>query len=247
MSYLLNLFYPGDLDRLPRSRRDDQRFLTPAEKGCEGKGQARRCVPLLFGSHAPLMRCLAGNNGSVRVRRPIFGDPDPFTIRFIVKPIVILDPELAIPIFDPSTWERLSMTRPHERGGSAWTGHFRASLNLIDDIDGEFLMSRLLAQDQQKLRYPLTARDRRQLARKLTVRTLDGEVTVEVPDDESETADEVEADGAAQAEIRQSTQIQAQIAQIGAEMDFRIWVPKNDRAQVLEHVSARCQNAFLET
>lgn len=47
-------------------------------------------------------------------------------------------------------------------------------------------------------------------------------------------------------EARQSIQMQAKIAQIGAEMGFRIWVPRNDRQRVLDHIEERQRGAFLD-
>ena len=38
---------------------------------------------------------------------PMFGTDDPFPVRFNVKPIVILDPESAVPIRQPQVWQAL--------------------------------------------------------------------------------------------------------------------------------------------
>ena len=40
--------------------------------------------------------------------------------------------------------------------------------------------------------------------------------------------------------------MQAKVAQIGAAMGFRIWVPRNDKAGVLEHVPPGMHKRFLE-
>lgn len=94
----------------------------------------------------------------------------------------------------------------------------------------------------------MTARDRRQLARKLTVRTLDREVAVEVPDQSEEDEPPVSsAPPEVSSEARQSIQIQAKVAQIGASMGFRIWVPRSDRARVLEHCPPKASHAFLDS
>jgi hypothetical protein len=42
---------------------------------------------------------------------PISTDPDPFVVRFKVRPLVVLESELAIPIFDDALWPKLSITR----------------------------------------------------------------------------------------------------------------------------------------
>ena len=95
---------------------------------------------------------------------PIFGDPDPYTARFKVKPIIILDPELAIPIKDDEVWRTLTITRQYERA-SHWSGFFRQPLNRIDDDDGDFLLKLLKEQQANPKSYPLTAKDKRLLAR----------------------------------------------------------------------------------
>src|SRR5262245_34419512 len=41
---------------------------------------------------------------------PIFGDPDPFPVRFKVEGTVILDVDRSIPIFEAAVWNRLSLT-----------------------------------------------------------------------------------------------------------------------------------------
>lgn len=70
----------------------------------------------------------------------IFDDPDPFTIRFKVKPIVILQPEYAIPIHEDKIWNSLSTTKLYDKSGSNWTGFFRSSLNKFSAEDGDFIL-----------------------------------------------------------------------------------------------------------
>ncbi len=87
------------------------------------------------------------------------------------------------------------------------------------------------------------------MARKLTVRALDREVAVEVPDEEEdeETAPTTAAEVTPPTEARQSIQMQAKVAQIGAEIGFRIWVPRSDRVRVLEHLPEDLHKMFLES
>ena len=175
---------------------------------------------------------------------PIFDDPDPYPIRFRVETLVALELEAAIPIYEDEVWNGLSITNRYWRGESAWTGFFRGLPNRFDKSDGSYLVELIKAQQENPRSYPLTAKDRRQLARK--IRTPDREVEVEVPnhgDDDSSkaTADQVPATGS-----RESIQIQAKVAQIGAIMGFRIWVPKNDKAGVLEQIPPGMHKQFLE-
>ena len=64
------------------------------------------------------------------------------------------------------------------------------------------------------------------------------EVEVEVPDNEGDDSSlESELVGPALAsDTRGSIEYQAKVAQIGARMGFKIWVPRSDKARVLEHI-----------
>ncbi|MCY4436410.1 MAG: hypothetical protein OXE05_03655 [Chloroflexi bacterium] len=179
---------------------------------------------------------------------PLLDDPDPFTVRFKVKPIVILDPESAIPIYDDKVWEKLTVTKQHEKGTSSWTGLFRGSLNKIGKEDGDYLVKLLERQQSKPESYPLSERDKRQLARKRKIPSLDRQVEVEVPDDEEEeSVPEPTTVGSTPAlDARESIRYQAKVAQIGAEMGFRIWVPRNDRSRVLELVPRTLHDKFLD-
>lgn len=175
---------------------------------------------------------------------PLHTDLDPFTVRFKVKPIVTLNPEESIPIYADAVWNALTITREHTRGTPGWTGFFRGSLNRFEESDGTFLAELLSRQQSNPEPYPLTAKDKRQLVRKRKIRTLDREVEVEVPDDQGDeptlTAEVVTSDS------RPSIQYQAKVAQIGAAMGFRIWVPRTDKTRVLDNVPKRMHGKFLD-
>ncbi|MCH9051193.1 MAG: EVE domain-containing protein [Proteobacteria bacterium] len=181
---------------------------------------------------------------------PIFSDPDPFVIRFKVKPEVLLEPEKAIPIFESAVWNGLSFTRDIEQGTPGWAAaNFRSSLRRISDDDGDHLRRLLTEQDKRQEIFGFTNRDLKQLARKHTVRTIDREVAVEVPDEDEESR--VEAAPPAKTtepsdETRQSIRIQATVARIGAEMGFRIWIPRSDKARVLEVVPQEIHETFID-
>ena len=102
-------------------------------------------------------------------------------------------------------------------------------------------------QDDPKV-YAFTDKDKRQLARRTKVRTLDREVEVEVPDsvDDDTALEAANVIPTKEPDIRQSIKYQAKVAQIGAEMGFRIWVPRNDKARVLEFVPPKMHEDFLE-
>jgi hypothetical protein len=79
------------------------------------------------------------------------------------------------------------------------------------------------------------------------VETASGTVQVTVPsdDDERESASAA-PDQAAIAEPRQSIQVQAKLAIIGATIGLGVWIPKPDRARVRELVPEALHAAFLE-
>ena len=179
---------------------------------------------------------------------PIHDDPDPFTIRFKVEPVVVLEPEFAIPIYEDEIWNELSITKRYERGHRGWTGFFRNSLNRIDDSDGNHLVELLQRQQEKPKNYPLTEKDKRRLTGKRKVRTLDREVEIEIPDDdEDEILLELNTQVPTEPDSRESIQMQSKVAQIGAEMGFRVWVPRNDKARVLNHVPSSMHENFLES
>ena len=180
---------------------------------------------------------------------PIHDELDPFTVRFKVKPLVMLDPELAIPIRDDQVWSTLTITNQYEKGTPYWTGFFRASLNGIEEGDGSYLVELLKKQLSNPESYPLTDKDKRQLSRRRKIRTLDGEVEVEVPDDEDDEPS-LESEMVVPTSVpesRTSIQYQAKVAQIGAKMGFRIWVPRNDKARVLELIPITMHGEFLDS
>jgi len=88
----------------------------------------------------------------------------------------------------------------------------------------------LRSQEQERRPYELSAKDRRALNR-ATVRTAAGEVAVEIPDEEDEESD-ISQEKRPQSEARESHKIQGLIAEVGAKMGFRVWLPRADRDRV---------------
>ncbi len=181
---------------------------------------------------------------------PIYEDPDPFVVRFKVKPEVVLNAEHTIPIHHDEVWRELTLTKEHEKGHSGWTGFFRGSLNRFTQDDGEFLVNLLRKQKGDLSKFPFTAKDKLNLRPQRKVRTLHREVEVEVPIHEDDDADVVTDDSAEPSwtpDVRESIQVQAKVARIGAEMGFYIWVPRSDKARVLEQVPPTMHEKFLES
>lgn len=162
---------------------------------------------------------------------PIFDDPDPFTVRFRVKSLVLLEFESSIPIRDDKMWTSLSITNKHEKGSRAWSAFFRNSLNSVPDGDGNYLLNSLKSQQADPQTFPLTEKDKRELAGQVIGPV--GKVAV-IPGDREERGS------------RESIEMQAKVAGIGVAMGFRIWVPRNNRAGILKCLPKETHKAFLE-
>lgn len=78
------------------------------------------------------------------------------------------------------------------------------------------------------------------------VKTMEGEVVVTVPDDDDEGDEEAAVEEEKTPEARQSIQMQAKLAEIGAIMGFKVWLPAADRSRVRELVQRDYQSAFIE-
>ncbi len=79
------------------------------------------------------------------------------------------------------------------------------------------------------------------------IKTVDGEVTVVVPVDDDEDDDATSnIDAAKSSDLRPSFHVQAKLAEIGARMGFKVWLPRNDRGRIRQLVSQNDQLAFLE-
>ncbi len=174
---------------------------------------------------------------------PIFTNPDPFLVRFRVKPLVVLDLEHSIPFLDESVWSKLLLTKEIERGAPSWAqiANIRASLRQISDTDGQFLRSLLTKQSSEQRLFAFSAQDKQRMGIKGSVRALDRAVLVEVPSEEQVIAEDEHVET-----TRESHKIQATIARIGVEMGFRIWVPKSDKQKILNELPKDIHGAFLE-
>ncbi len=152
-----------------------------------------------------------------------YPDSDPYVIRFPVEPIVWLDKEYAVPIKEDHIWNALTFTRGQEKNSFTWTGIIRNSLRLLENNDGYLLEETLTKQAANPQIYPIDEHDyERLLSHKL--RRADKLVSVSVP---ASTEDDT-----SKVEVRESTKIQALLANIGATMGMKIWLPRNDREAV---------------
>ena len=160
-------------------------------------------------------------------RTPLFmPKDDPFVVRFRVHGTP-LSLNQAIPIRNLEVFDKLSFTRGNENG--YWLGPLRRSLQHIDDADGRFLEDLLLQQLRHPKEYPI---DQAQLDqfRPKQIKRADGTVGVTVPKDDTEP-DPIAPTKASRESIRN----QADLARLGEAMGFRIWIPRNDRAAILQN------------
>jgi hypothetical protein len=177
--------------------------------------------------------------------KPIFSPVnDKYVVRFRVDPLVVLDPEFAIPIGE--LWSELNCTKGLDRNktGWVWSAKLRISLTRMDAADGQLIVQRLQAQGKVRRSFPLDPGEQR-LLRQRPVMTPKGAVEVVIPDDPQETIEETSEVEATQSLVkgaRESIAIQATLASIGARMGYAIWVPRNDRAAVrLQMISTEAE------
>jgi predicted RNA-binding protein len=154
---------------------------------------------------------------------------DPFVVRFRVRPLVWLPVDRSIPIRENHVWSNLSFTRGQDKGSSTWTGKLRGSLVQISDDDGRFLDRLIFAQTKEGPAYPLPEDEYRKLFVGNRIRRADKDVSVTVPEESERVADEATDPQ----DVRESTKIQALLAQIGSLMGMQLWIPRADRSGVL--------------
>jgi len=240
MAYYLDLFSPETYEAFKRSDRTISGFRT------RQKNAAQRIKPgdKLLCYLTRLSRwigMLEVRKGPFEDNKPIFyPEDDPFVIRFSVDATILLDVEKAIPIYEDSIWPKLSFTKGHEKGTSTWTGKIRSSLVSIDDADGRLIEELLQLQKGNGTSYPFASEEYERISGH-TIRRADKTVTVSVPSDSEPTEPTAEPEPAA----RESIQIQALIADIGSQMGLKIWIPRTDRARVLQE-APRIESSVLD-
>jgi hypothetical protein len=79
------------------------------------------------------------------------------------------------------------------------------------------------------------------------VRTAAGQLTVEIPEEDEEETDinETEPREATEQEPRHSIRIQGLLAEIGAKMGFKVWVPRSDLSRVQEVTPPAIRGEFV--
>ena len=223
MAYYLDLFSPETHEAFSRSMRDVSGFR-PSQAGVAARVQAGDILVCYVTKVSRWAGLLSVQSGPFTDHSPLFQSPDPFTLRFRVEAVVWLPLELAIPIRDPRAWTQLSFTRGHSGRSSTWTGQLRSSLTRLDEEDGALLEALLRRQRDKPEAFHLTEEDRRRLTRP-RVRAEARVSAASVPEDLPPLPET--------GTTRESLDIQALLAYIGARMKMRVWIPPHDRAAVV--------------
>lgn len=229
MAFYLDLFSPETYEAFSRSDRTISGFRIRHRKVAQRvkSGDKFVCYMTKLSRWIGLLEVLEGPFIDETPR--FYPEADPFVVRFRVRELVWLPVEKAVPIHEPQVWDRLSFTRGQPKTSSTWTGKLRGSLVRLDDSDGAFLETLLRAQLHSEVTYPVDE----DTYRKLTthrVRGADKDITVTIPEEGEPEEEQKES----RLELRESIEIQALLAEIGARMGMRIWIPRSDRARVLE-------------
>ena len=135
------------------------------ERGCKTTGfkeRQRRLADRRVGTGDILLCYLRGLSawcGALEVvsdTSEFIPTEEPYPVRFNVEPIVILEPEHAVPVHAEKVWNTLSFTNKRY-----WSGHIRSPLNVLKEDDGRFLMDLLKQQKANPEVYPFTSKGKR--------------------------------------------------------------------------------------
>jgi hypothetical protein len=163
---------------------------------------------------------------------------DPFIVRFKVNTTIWLDLTKAVPIREDEVWETLSFTKGQPKNSSSWTGKLRASLTPVSQKDGKFLEEILIKQARDPRLFPIEEKEYRRIMTP-RVHRVGKTVAVSIPEDADKEV-HIESDIP-----RESIRIQALLAEIGDKMGYSIWIPANDRSQVISEWKAG-QNKLID-
>jgi len=229
LNYFLDLFSPETYEAFGRSDRSVSGFR-PRHKNAADRVRIGDKLVCYMTRLSRWFGVLEVVEGPFHDNTPIFfPEADPFVVRFRVRPIGWLAVEKAVPIYEDAVWNQLSFTKGQTRGTPTWAGRVRTSLVQLSAADGKLLESLLLEQSRRGRDYPLDAADSRKLATH-RVRRLDKDVSVTVPEDRD---DDLDQERTPHAEVRESIQVQALLAEIGTRMGMQVWIPRSDRAAVV--------------
>lgn len=249
MKYFTNIFSPATYEAFKQSPREVSGFkevqLSAAKK--VQPGDRLVCYLTKLGRWWGVLEVLEGPyvDGT-----PIFQpENDPYVVRFNVRPLVLLEPEKAVPIREPELWDVLSYTKGHRVGSTTWTGRLRSSLTELTREDAiliERLVNDQLSPSSRTFEFDQDEYDRHVKGR--TVRRADRDVAVSVPDNTSDDDgdDEDTPSNAVETFARESHRMRALIADIGARMGMTVWVPRSDRSAVAKERRSATERPLAE-
>ncbi len=156
-----------------------------------------------------------------------------FPVRLAVRPIVLLDPEIGLPM------EQLEGKVEFYRNAldrGKYQGIVRTSPRGLAVTDGDFILSMLQAAERSPVSRPV---DAKQLARKVLFsaeskrsgKSVETHVTVPEIDDEQSRSDNEQNELLTSAQPSKHTEIQYELLRLGSEMGLDIWVARNDRSR----------------
>lgn len=169
---------------------------------------------------------------------PLFyKEDDPFVLRFNVKPVVWLSLEKAIPIHYKELWNGISITNTLPKDSTKWTYMVFSSPKLWPTEDCLFIEKLLLQQKKEMKDFPLSEKDYKKIKASTRVRISNKKETViEIPNEDNDK----------KVSNRESIHIQALLAEIGEKLNYKIWIPRSDRSNVLCKWSPKCEDVLLD-
>ncbi len=156
-----------------------------------------------------------------------------FPVRFAVKPLVTLEPELGVPMEDLEGQVKFYAT---SKDKGKFKGIVRSSLNAIYQKDGELILSLLRKADQTPVSRPV---DPKKLARKAALYKVEAKkgkgkqaTLVSVPEPEvAPVSLAPETQESTETATTRHAEIQYQLLTLGAELGLDVWVARNDRSR----------------
>jgi len=229
MNYYLNLFSPETYEAFGRSDRTVSGFRH-RQQNAANRILPGDCLVCYMTKLSRWIGILEVVNGPYTDDTAMFyPENDPFTVRFKVKEKVWLPIDKTIPIHENHIWDKLSFTKGQDKNTSTWTGKVRVSLGQLNQSDASVLEREIIKQLTSNKMYKV---DREEYEKSLghQIRGADRTVSVSIPENTKLLSSEGSRDPS---EARQSIKIQALLADIGARMGMSIWIPRNDRGEVL--------------
>lgn len=171
----------------------------------------------------------------------IYFEGDPFKIQFFIKPVVLLQNEFMIPIFNNNIWNNLSSTKGKTRS-AGWAMSFFRSIGRLKKDDGILLEKELIEQYKIKKEYPLSKHEisvieysikkgpkkweHKEESFEVKTDSKEEPIIVTVPSGEEVVENEKEP------EIKESLKIQSMVSKIGETMGYKVWIPSHDRTAI---------------